>query len=126
MFRSMKTLLTTAAVALLATVAAAQYKTPATPQAPSTSPGSVPVQPNPNVLITPGAQPDDELSSARRIERDKAIKMVKEGKAVWVDVRGKEYYDEGHIPGAINIPLGDLMTHLNELPAHKFIIAYCA
>jgi len=122
----MKTLLTSAAVALIATVAAAQYKTPSTPQAPSTAPGNTSVQPNPNVLITPGAVPDDELSSARRIERAQAMKMVRQGKAVWVDVRGKEYYDESHIPGAINIPLGELMAHLKDLPPHKFIITYCA
>jgi hypothetical protein len=122
----MKTLLTTAAVALVATVAAAQYKTPPAPQVPSTSPGNTTVQPNPNVLITPGAVPDDDLSTARRIERADAIKMVKQRKAVWVDVRGKEYYDESHIPGAISIPLGELVTRLKDLPPHKFIITYCA
>jgi 3-mercaptopyruvate sulfurtransferase SseA len=122
----MKTLLTTAAVALIATVAAAQYKTPV--QTPPPANPVIPVAPNKNVVITPTAQPTaaDELESARRIPRDEAIKLVKEKKAVYVDVRSKEAYDEGHIPGAISIPLSELITRFKELPPHKFIIAYCA
>jgi len=122
----MKTLLTTAAVALIATVAAAQYKTPAQP-APAANP-VIPVAPNKNVVITPAPQATaaDELESARRIPRDEAIKLVKEHKAVYIDVRSKDSYDEGHIPGAISIPLSELLTRLKELPPHKFIITYCA
>jgi len=126
MFRPMKTLLTAAAAMLIASVAGAQYKTPppATANTGVPNPG-VQVAQNPNIQITPGAVQDD-LSLARRIARDEAIKMVKEGKAVWVDVRPRDQYDEGHIPGAMNLPLGELMGRLNELPPGKFIIAYCA
>jgi 3-mercaptopyruvate sulfurtransferase SseA len=66
------------------------------------------------------------LESARRISREEAIKMVKAKKAVYVDVRGKSFYDQGHIKGAINIPLGDLMTRVREIPPKTFIITYCA
>ena len=52
--------------------------------------------------------------------------MVAEHKAVFIDVRGKDQYDIGHIPGAISIPLSELPNHWKDLPVHKFLIAYCA
>jgi len=82
------------------------------------------------VKITTGpgikTQAEPPLESAKRIERDEAIKKVKEGKAIWVDVRGKDQYDLGHIKGAVNIPLSELLTRLRELPPRKEIITYCA
>ena len=66
------------------------------------------------------------LESARRIERDEAVKLVKQKKAVYVDVRSKDQYDLGHIKGAINIPLGEIVTGLKAVPPGKMIITYCA
>lgn len=75
-------------------------------------------------IVTQTAEPP--LESAKRIERDDAIKLVKEGKAVWVDVRGKDQYDLGHIKGAINLPLSEVIARVRELPPKKEIITYCA
>jgi hypothetical protein len=68
----------------------------------------------------------ESLDSARRITRDEAIKMVAEGKAVYVDVRPKSDYDANHIKGAISMPLGEVITRLRDLPPRKFLITYCA
>ena len=72
------------------------------------------------------AATEPSLESAKRIERDEAIKMVKEGKAVFVDVRPKDQYDIGHIKDSINIPLTELIARVKELPPHKYLITYCA
>jgi rhodanese-like protein len=112
------------AVAFIAATANAQYKTPPTP--PPTQPGAVQVAPNNNIQVTTATNPDDELSKARRINRDEAIELVKQHKAVWVDVRGKDAFDQSHIPGAISIPLTELNEHLTKLPPHKLLITYCA
>ena len=122
MFNVMRNVLI--AVALVAATANAQYKTPAS--APPTQPGAVQIAPNNNIQIATGSNPDEELSKARRISRTEAIKMVKEKKAVWIDVRGKDAYDQSHIPGAISMPLGELNEHLTTLPPRKFLITYCA
>ena len=111
-------------VVLSAVTAAAQYKTP--PPAPAgQAPNGVQVAPNPNVQITPGAV-EDPLIAARRISRDEAIKMVKEKKAIFIDTRSKDAYDMGHIPGSIDIPETEIVSKIKELPAHKFLITYCA
>ena len=98
--------------------ACAQYKSASPAPAPAPAPAPVPV--------TLKQETPPPLESAKRIERPEAIKMVDEGKAVWVDVRAKDQYELGHIKGAINIPLGDLITRIKELPPHKYIITYCA
>lgn len=109
------------AVAMLITgIANAQYKTGNVQVPPATNAGPVQLTP------APQAQPPDELDSAKRITREDAMKMVKEGKAIYVDVRLKDQYDQSHIKGAINIPLGDLMSRMKDLPAHKYLITYCA
>jgi 3-mercaptopyruvate sulfurtransferase SseA len=105
------------AVAALAVAgsACAQFKTASPAPAPS---------PVPPVALTQQAEPP--LESAKRMERTEAIKMVDEKKAVWVDVRPKDQYEIGHIKGAINIPLSDLIARIKDLPPHKYIITYCA
>jgi len=49
------------------------------------------------------------------------------GQVLILDVRDAGSYAEGHLPGAINIPLGDLQQGLATLKASKKpIVAYCA
>jgi hypothetical protein len=109
----------TAVVGFLATgLACAQMKSAVPPGTASSSPQVKTATPIP-VAQTP---PEE----ARRITREEAIKMIKAKKAVFVDVRGKDSYDQSHIKGAINIPLGDILTRIKEIPPKTFIITYCA
>ncbi len=45
--------------------------------------------------------------------------------AVLVDVRDPDEFEEGHIPGAINLPLNELRTRLGELPRDRELWLYC-
>ncbi len=42
-----------------------------------------------------------------------------------VDARSSELYAAGHIPGAISIPLGNLISQMGIIPAGKKVIVYC-
>jgi rhodanese-related sulfurtransferase len=44
---------------------------------------------------------------------------------VILDVRNLEEYEAGSIPGALNIPLGQLRKRLAELPKDREIIVHC-
>ena len=63
---------------------------------------------------------------ARRVTIDEMEALVKENKAVVIDVRSQDSYDAGHIPGAKLIPSGDILNHISELPKDKLIITYCS
>ena len=42
-----------------------------------------------------------------------------------LDVRTPKEHAEGHLPGAVNIPVDDLRGRLGELPRDRRILAYC-
>ena len=42
-----------------------------------------------------------------------------------IDVRHKDQFEGGHIPGALNIPLASVQTELSTIPKDKPIVTYC-
>ena len=44
---------------------------------------------------------------------------------VWVDVRNKADYNNGHVKGALGIPLSDLEYNLDKISKDKEIVFYC-
>jgi rhodanese-related sulfurtransferase len=46
--------------------------------------------------------------------------------ALVIDVRTTGEYEEGHIPGAVNIPLRSLAANLDKVPTDRQIYVYCA
>lgn len=70
----------------------------------------------------------DEIMQIRNITRDEIVQMLSSGKKIrFVDVRGKQYYDEEHIAGAILLPLLELREKApTALPQKdEIIITYC-
>ncbi|HEV7922705.1 MAG TPA: rhodanese-like domain-containing protein [Thermoanaerobaculia bacterium] len=114
----MRKLSVVAAATLFAVSLHAQYKD---------KPPAVQPQPALPPLMTTSpamAAPQPPTDGARRIARPDAIKMVKAGKAIFIDVRSRDQYDLEHIKGAINIPLDEITKR--PLPKNKFLITYCA
>lgn len=50
---------------------------------------------------------------------------LKSGDVVVLDVRPTEEYKSGHISGARSVPLDELESRLNDLPANAEVVAYC-
>lgn len=59
------------------------------------------------------------------ISRDALADLLKKDAVVLVDVRPREEYDADHLPGAVSIPLTDLVQRAKELPKDKVIVLYC-
>jgi len=53
------------------------------------------------------------------------LQRAEDGLVTVLDVRPREEYAAGHLPGAINIPLGELPGRLRKLPKGREVIAYC-
>ena len=45
--------------------------------------------------------------------------------AYLLDVREPSEFQAGHVPGAVNIPLGDLRARLGEIPDDRPVYLYC-
>lgn len=67
----------------------------------------------------------NQRDSLEPISRRELLARTKQGLVTVLDVRPVEEYQAGHIPGAINLPLGDLKKRLKDLPKEQEIIAYC-
>ncbi|MGH3520752.1 MAG: ArsR/SmtB family transcription factor [Haloechinothrix sp.] len=59
------------------------------------------------------------------VTRDELLHRVASGRVTVLDVRPREEYEAGHIPGAVCVPLAELPELLAQLPADQEIVAYC-
>ena len=58
-------------------------------------------------------------AASRSVGPQQAVMMINREGAVVVDVRDRKEFDQGHISGAINIPLVKLKQRMAELNKHK-------
>ena len=59
------------------------------------------------------------------VRTDELVQRVRAGDVTLIDVRPKEEYLAGHLPGAISVPLVELKKRLRELSGTRDIVAYC-
>ena len=62
--------------------------------------------------------------SFKQVNVDKVRQLVEDG-AYIIDVRERMEYENGHINGAINIPLSELRDRVNEIPKDKTVYLHC-
>ena len=117
----MKKLLLVVPILLLATLACN-----------ATLPQAAPTQPAISTLELPQPlQGQDDLPQTEadvpRVTVEDAKAALDSGEAIIVDVRSAEAYTEGHIAGAISIPLGEFENNIANVPLEKdqWIITYC-
>ena len=63
-------------------------------------------------------------AAANRVDAETARRLVNEG-AVLLDVRTPGEFSAGHIDGAVNIPVQELGSRLNELDVASPVVVYC-
>ena len=65
------------------------------------------------------------LDSLEPVSRKDLLKRLKDKSVVLLDVRPEDEYAQGHLPGALNVPLARLGRQLAALPKRAQIVAYC-
>jgi rhodanese-related sulfurtransferase len=72
------------------------------------------------------SSPQAASDGVPRVTPDEVRELLKQGKAVLVDVRGTPVYKAGHVKGALDIALADIAQRAAELPKNKIILTYCS
>lgn len=67
------------------------------------------------------------VQAIEEVSSQQAATLVSEHKAVIIDVREEDEWQQQHIEGAVHLPLGQLNTHLKDLEVYKntAIITQC-
>lgn len=67
----------------------------------------------------------DARDAMEPISRAELMERARDGTVTVIDVRPREEYALGHVPGALCVPLDELDTRLSELDPAQRIVAYC-
>jgi rhodanese-related sulfurtransferase len=59
------------------------------------------------------------------IDRDELLRRMEAGTVILIDVRPPEEFEQGHIAGAVTVPLDKIKTWARDAPKRKQIVAYC-
>lgn len=67
----------------------------------------------------------DERDALEPVGPEELTRGLKKGAILLLDVRPEREFELGHLQGALNVPLKDLIGRLKGLPRDKRIVAYC-
>ncbi|MFB1486814.1 MULTISPECIES: rhodanese-like domain-containing protein [unclassified Thiocapsa] len=67
----------------------------------------------------------DNPTDTRTFEADFVLARARDGLVPEIDVHPPQEYAQGHLVGALNVPLEQLESRLGELPKDRVVVAYC-
>jgi rhodanese-related sulfurtransferase len=67
----------------------------------------------------------NNLDDIQTLSMDEVRKKLNMESILLLDLRPREEYENGHISGAISVPMEELEVFMRELPQNAEIIAYC-
>jgi hypothetical protein len=65
------------------------------------------------------------LGSVPQISVAELARELDTGRLTVIDVRGRAEWDEGHLPGVANIPVGYLVDRIAEIPRDRTVVVHC-
>ena len=65
------------------------------------------------------------LQTIPGIDLPDLVNAMRAGSMLVLDVRGRGEWNAGHLPGALNVPLGELEQCLDSLPADRPLVVHC-
>ena len=67
----------------------------------------------------------DARDDLEPVSRSELLERVLRNEVALIDVRPADEYAQGHIPGAVSVPLADLDRHMGTLRRRTEVVAYC-
>lgn len=77
------------------------------------------------LLLSACSAPQPNQQPVVRVNLEEARAAYDDGDALFLDVRSAASYANGHIPGAISIPVSEIEARLADLDPERWIITYC-
>jgi hydroxyacylglutathione hydrolase len=65
------------------------------------------------------------LETVQKVDPSSLRQMIGQDAVTVLDVRERAEYQAGHIPGSVNIPLGQIERRIGELPASRPLAVHC-
>jgi hydroxyacylglutathione hydrolase len=78
-----------------------------------------------SAVIAEWSSGDRALESVAQIDAPALARRLAAGEVSVIDVRGRAEWQEGHVPGVKNIPVGYLADRLREIPRDKPVVVHC-
>lgn len=66
-----------------------------------------------------------QAKGVENVDRETLVSRLRSSEAILIDVRPREEYVAGHLPGAVSMPLEELAARLEELKKGQEVVAYC-
>src|SRR5262249_21731354 len=66
-----------------------------------------------------------ERDGLEPVTSSELVERLRDGTVTLLDVRPEDEFAQGHLPGALNIPLVELEQRLAELSPEQEVVAYC-
>ena len=67
----------------------------------------------------------NDRDSMEPVTREDLMQRIRDGLVTVLDVRPRDEFAMGHIPGALSVPLGELESRLADFDPNREIVAYC-
>ena len=81
-------------------------------------------------VVTANAKNDIVIEGIEIVTVDQARKLYDSGGYIFVDARSREDYEQGHIKGAVSLPVGlfeeKIAAFLERYPPEASIVTYCS
>ena len=81
-------------------------------------------------VVTANAKNDIVIEGIEIGSVDQARKLYDSGEYIFVDARSRDDYEEGHIKGAVSLPLGQfeekIAAFMERYPPEASIVTYCS
>jgi rhodanese-related sulfurtransferase len=66
-----------------------------------------------------------ERGALEAVPKEELLRRVRAGEVTVIDVRPREEYLAGHVPGALSVPLSELQARTSTLSKTRDVVAYC-
>jgi rhodanese-related sulfurtransferase/predicted transcriptional regulator len=67
----------------------------------------------------------EQRGALEAVDDEELLRRVRAGDVTLIDVRPREEYLAGHLPGAVSLPLAGLKKAARGLPKRRDVVAYC-